>query len=403
MKSGGVVSDARTELDTQRLAKYIGGKHALVAQGGGQRGIFTAGVLDAFLMSNFDPYHEFYGTSAGALNLCAYLSRQAGLGKAFILELTTRPEFFHLFSYIRRKQYMNMQWALDCISEYPYRLDLGMARQVLGQRKAYAAVTSADDLKDVYFPMLGVDWQQVLLATCAIPELCPEPIQLRGKHYIDGGVSASIPVQEAWRKEARFITVIRTEFVEPHVNTELATNAESSHWLKEPLNHLQQQLQHKWMGWRHEWSEFFQQQKLRAREQKKEQKHLDALNGGRWLFGADDIYRLSHLLGSKFDAGLADLLMVHYQTYALTCDFLDAHHDDTFIAQIMPSEPLRSNSLLSSSDDLLHDYEIGLKAGYHFLKVYSEADELRKRLCPNSIPPTGLKKKAQGPSSLMDS
>lgn len=39
MKSGGVVSDARTELDTQRLAKYIGGKHALVAQGGGQRGI----------------------------------------------------------------------------------------------------------------------------------------------------------------------------------------------------------------------------------------------------------------------------------------------------------------------------------------------------------------------------
>ncbi len=33
MKSGGVVSDARTELNTQRLAKYIGGKHALVAQG----------------------------------------------------------------------------------------------------------------------------------------------------------------------------------------------------------------------------------------------------------------------------------------------------------------------------------------------------------------------------------
>lgn len=151
MKSGGVVSDARTELDTQRLAKYIGGKHALVAQGGGQRGIFTAGVLDAFLLSNFDPYHEFYGTSAGALNLCAFLSRQTGLSKAFILELTTRAEFFHLFSYIRRKQYMNMQWALDRIGEYPYRLDLDMARQALGKRKAYAAVTSADDLKDAYF------------------------------------------------------------------------------------------------------------------------------------------------------------------------------------------------------------------------------------------------------------
>ncbi|MGL4828495.1 MAG: patatin-like phospholipase family protein [Vibrio sp.] len=393
MKSGGVVSDARTELDTQRLAKYIGGKHALVAQGGGQRGIFTAGVLDAFLLSNFDPYHEFYGTSAGALNLCAYLARQAGLGKTFILELTTRSEFFHLFSYIRRKQYMNMSWALDRITEYPYRLDLGMARQVLGKRKAYAAVTSADDLKDAYFPMLGVDWQQVLLATCAIPGLYPDPVPLNGKNYIDGGVSASIPVQEAWRKEARFITVIRTEFVTLSSGTVLSVS-EDQHWLKEPLNHLQQQWQHKWMGWRLEWREFFQQQKLRAREQKKDQKHLDALNGGRWLFGAEDIYRLSHLLGSKFDSGLADLLMVHYQTYALTCDFLEAHHDDTFIAQIMPSEPLRANSLLSSSEDLLHDYEIGLKAGYRFLKAYSEANELRKRLYPSSCLPQETEKKA---------
>ncbi|MEF1207902.1 hypothetical protein [Photobacterium damselae] len=31
-------------------------KIALVVQGGGQRGIFTAGVLDAFLEANFDPF-----------------------------------------------------------------------------------------------------------------------------------------------------------------------------------------------------------------------------------------------------------------------------------------------------------------------------------------------------------
>ncbi len=314
------------------------------------------------------------------MNLCAFLSRQTGLSKAFILELTTRAEFFHLFSYIRRKQYMNMQWALDRIGEYPYRLDLDMARQALGKRKAYAAVTSADDLKDAYFPMLGADWQQVLLATCAIPGLYPEPVTLAGKQYIDGGVSASIPVQEAWRKEARFITVIRTEFMSKEEETPSPSATELPLWLREPLNHLQHQLQHKWSGWRQEWNEFLQQQKLRAKEQKKEQKHLDALNGGRWLFGADDIYRLSHLLGSKFDAGLADLLMVHYQTYTLTSEFLDAHHDDTFIAQIMPSEPLHSNSLLSSPEALQYDYELGLKAGYRFLKAYSEAETFRKEL-----------------------
>ena len=70
MDNSGVVTSAAIQLDTQRLAKYTGGKNALVAQGGGQRGIFTSGVLDAFLLSNFDPFHAFYGTSAGALNLC---------------------------------------------------------------------------------------------------------------------------------------------------------------------------------------------------------------------------------------------------------------------------------------------------------------------------------------------
>lgn len=92
-------------------------------------------------------------------------------------------------------------------------------------------------------------------------------------------------MQEAWRKEARFITVIRTEFMSKEEETPSPSATELPLWLREPLNHFQHQLQHKWSGWRQEWNEFLQQQKRRAKEQKKEQKHLDALNGGRWLFG----------------------------------------------------------------------------------------------------------------------
>ncbi len=98
MANAGLVTNARTVIDYQQFGKYVDGKTALVAQGGGQRGIFTSGVLDAFLLSNFDPFDEFYGTSAGALNICAFLSRQAELGKSFILDLTTAPEFFHFIS-----------------------------------------------------------------------------------------------------------------------------------------------------------------------------------------------------------------------------------------------------------------------------------------------------------------
>jgi predicted patatin/cPLA2 family phospholipase len=61
----------------------------------------------------------------------------------------------------------------------------------------------------------------------------------------------------------------------------------------------------------------------------------------------------------------------------LTCDFLRTPPDDTFIVQIAPSEPLKSSSLLSSTDDLMHDYELGREAGFRFVKTYLDASELK--------------------------
>lgn len=57
------------------IGEVIYGKTALIAEGGGQRGIFTAGVLDAWLENDFDPFELFIGTSAGSQNLTSYLSR----------------------------------------------------------------------------------------------------------------------------------------------------------------------------------------------------------------------------------------------------------------------------------------------------------------------------------------
>ncbi|MGL5162994.1 MAG: patatin-like phospholipase family protein, partial [Plesiomonas shigelloides] len=51
-------------------------KLALVCEGGGQRGIFTAGVLDEFLGDNYYPFDLILGTSAGAQNASAYVLNQ---------------------------------------------------------------------------------------------------------------------------------------------------------------------------------------------------------------------------------------------------------------------------------------------------------------------------------------
>lgn len=371
MTNSGVVSNTAVQLDVHRFKKYTGGKNALVAQGGGQRGIFTAGVLDAFILSNFDPFNAFYGTSAGALNLSAFLCRQRGIGKSFILDLTTDPTFFNLFSYIRRRQFLGLDWALDQISDFPYKLDIDLGRQVLGNREAYAAVTDTRRLIDIYLPMLRDDWKKVLIATCAIPRLYHQAVEFDHGTYVDGGVSASIPVQEAWRKEARCIVVIRTEGDDLAAEPEIIPQETRVEWFRDSFNSLQEQWQFKMAQWKTDWGAFLNEKVAQARLQKAEQGHFESLNGGRWLFGADEIYRLSHLLGDKFDSGLADMLMVHYQTYALTQDFLHSPPDDCFIVQIKPDKPLQPSSLMSSKEDLLHDYQVGLDAGYRFIDMYA--------------------------------
>ncbi|MGR5286686.1 patatin-like phospholipase family protein [Vibrio maritimus] len=375
MANAGLVTNARTVIDYQQFGKYVDGKTALVAQGGGQRGIFTSGVLDAFLLSNFDPFDEFYGTSAGALNICAFLSRQAELGKSFILDLTTDPEFFHLFRFMRRKQYLNLKWALDKICDYPYKLDIDMGRRVVGHRRAFAATTDVNTLKDHYLPMLQEDWYQVLMATSAIPTLFEGTVAHQGNEFIDGGVSASIPVQQAWRQECRSIIVIRTEqYVteEPKLVEDEPVATESPTWLRDSLNNLQLQWQDKVDQWSNDWGSFFESRQAKA-DTLKHAEHLKLINGGRWLFGAGDIYRLSHLFGERFDSGLADMLMVHYQTYSLTSEFLKTPPDDCFIWQIAPDQPLKTSSLLSDVDDILHDYQVGLDAGFRFVESYNFA------------------------------
>ena len=45
----------------------------LVLEGGAMKGIYTTGVLDFFLDKEID-FSSCYGVSAGACNMCSYLS-----------------------------------------------------------------------------------------------------------------------------------------------------------------------------------------------------------------------------------------------------------------------------------------------------------------------------------------
>ena len=51
-------------------------KIALVIEGGGFKSVFSAGVLDAFIINNFNPFDIYLGVSSGAMALSYYLGDQ---------------------------------------------------------------------------------------------------------------------------------------------------------------------------------------------------------------------------------------------------------------------------------------------------------------------------------------
>ncbi len=75
------------------LRPFQPGRIALVCEGGGQRGIFTAGVLDEFMRAQFNPFDLYLGTSAGAQNLSAYICNQPGYARKVIMRLPQNANF----------------------------------------------------------------------------------------------------------------------------------------------------------------------------------------------------------------------------------------------------------------------------------------------------------------------
>ncbi|WP_061008119.1 alpha/beta fold hydrolase [Vibrio sp. CUB2] len=193
-------------------------KIALVTEGGGQRGIFTAGVLDAFLHADFNPFDLLIGTSAGSLNLASYVCGHQGHAYKIITETTRRPEFFKLTKYLLNGEGFDLDFLVDN-AETSIPLNWEKGSDLLKTKQVVAVATHARNLTTECFDVTVDNWKDVLRAPCAIPALHKKPVVFNGARWLDGGVSAPIPVEEAYRRGYKHIVVIRTmpiDFDEHH-------------------------------------------------------------------------------------------------------------------------------------------------------------------------------------------
>jgi predicted patatin/cPLA2 family phospholipase len=180
---------------------------AIVVEGGAMRGIFSAGVLDGLLELGLTDFDLAIGTSAGACNLASFVAGQHGRNLRCYVNIMARPELFSLRRALRGGHYMDLDWLWDAFAAEDPLDEAALAR---ARTQLVSVATCARTGDPVYCtarePSIHVD----LKAGCALPFLYRGPVALAGRHVVDGGLVDPIPAQEAYRRGARRIVVIRS-------------------------------------------------------------------------------------------------------------------------------------------------------------------------------------------------
>ena len=92
----------------------------LVVEGGGMRGVYTAGVLDFFMEKNLY-FNDCYAVSAGACHVTSYVSKQIGRSMKITLDYINDKRYCSLRSLIKTGDLFGAEMLYDII---PNKLEL---------------------------------------------------------------------------------------------------------------------------------------------------------------------------------------------------------------------------------------------------------------------------------------
>ncbi|MDQ0243898.1 putative patatin/cPLA2 family phospholipase [Bacillus fengqiuensis] len=167
----------------------------LVLEGGGMRGVYTAGVLEFFMEQNlFFPY--VIGVSAGACHAASYLSRQPGRNRQVNIGFIKDPRYISWRNYWKRREFFGMDFVFEEIPTKHVPFDFEM---FLNKKERFVVGTT-DCLtgEPVYYDDYGRDILTVIRASSSLPFIAPV-VDYRGKKLLDGGISDPIPIKKAQR------------------------------------------------------------------------------------------------------------------------------------------------------------------------------------------------------------
>jgi predicted patatin/cPLA2 family phospholipase len=187
---------------------------ALVIEGGGMRGVVSAGMTAALerlgLTACFD---LVVGASAGAINGAALIAGVAREGAATYHGALASRAFVNPARVLRGRPVIDVNYVLNYASS---GLDMARHDRVLASPVAlHCVAVSVETARPVVFAGMRTKRElwDALLASSRMPWAGGAPVEIRGRRYLDGGLGAPIPVAEAVAAGATHVLALQTR---PH-------------------------------------------------------------------------------------------------------------------------------------------------------------------------------------------
>ena len=166
----------------------------LVLEGGGMKGMYTAGVLEYFMEKDLY-FKNCYGVSAGACHLCNYISKQKKRSYHVGLDYLNDKDYCSARSLLTTGDLFNVDMCYDTIPNKLIPYDYRTAARYEGN--AYAVVTNIRTGEAEYMPMREMHRDIIAVRASASLPLVSRNVEIGSGLYLDGGIADAIPVRRA--------------------------------------------------------------------------------------------------------------------------------------------------------------------------------------------------------------
>ena len=165
----------------------------LVLEGGGMRGLYTAGVLEYFAQHDIHfPY--IIGVSAGACMAASYLSEQQGRNRTVSIDFVNDKRYLSFSNFIRKGELFGMDFIFDEIPNNIVPLDV--KKIINGPDEFVVVTTNCETGEPMYFYKEDYDEKtlgKLLRASSSIPFFA-DAVEHEGRYMLDGGIVDPLPI-----------------------------------------------------------------------------------------------------------------------------------------------------------------------------------------------------------------